>query len=84
MIGPWTARLVAGTKELQAAVAARDRPRVVAGLDDVSFWIGRLTCDALAASEDAPENESVLRKAVAATMKARRVIQQARRFLVAK
>jgi GNAT superfamily N-acetyltransferase len=75
---PWTERLSAGTAELDRALRAGDRAAIVAGLDDVSFWIGRTMCDAIAGGEGVPQNERVFRKALAAVVKGREAIQRAR------
>lgn len=75
---PWTVRLQAGTTELNSALKAQDRSRIVAGLDDVSFWIGRTMCDAIAGGEGVPQNEALFGEALEAVVGGRRAIQKAR------
>ena len=47
----WTLRLRAASHGLALAVRRRNRPEAVRLLEDVWFWIGRITGEAMAAAE---------------------------------
>jgi hypothetical protein len=79
-VGPWVMRLQGATQGLQEALDAEDRPGVVRGLEDVWFWVGRVVCDAMSASEVQGADE--LTGAVgAAVLEAYKVAGKAKRFL---
>lgn len=79
-IHPWTVRLESARAGLEDALARGDRPAVVSGFADVWFWIGRVVCDALSASED-PIHGEVVSQAGAGVHEAWKTAQVARAFL---
>ena len=75
--GTWAYRLEEGTAALESALEQGDRFAIVAGLDDVSFWMGRLVGEAVGAGSalfdrpDLPERtQAALARAYAATQRA--------------
>jgi hypothetical protein len=59
----WTLRLESGTKALKRATKRGDLEQIVAGLEDVSFWVGRSVGDAFGASGKGGASEPQLRRA---------------------
>jgi hypothetical protein len=56
-LGPWVQRLEAGMGQLRHAMKAQDRSKILDGIDDVSFWTGRVVCDVLGAAEHSPVSD---------------------------
>ena len=79
-VHPWVVRLDAARDGLQDALKRRDRTAVVSGFADVWFWIGRVVCDALSASED-PIHGPVVSAAGMSVHAAWQTAQEARVFL---
>jgi len=83
-VKPWIARLVAATDWLETAIRQRNRnhgqSRIAQGIDDVSFWIGRLMCDAIAAGEAG--DEDLYAEAIAVVLRAQKTIRAAKVALV--
>ena len=79
-VGPWTVRLRAATKALDEALRNKNRKMVVYALEDTSFWMGRVTCDAIGAAESAHDVRPY-RSAAMAVMNAAESIAKAKVFL---
>lgn len=79
-VSPWTVRLTVATKALNDAVRSKDRKMAVYYLEDTSFWMGRVTCDAIGAAEGA-QNFKPYRSAAFAVMNAAEGIAKAKTFL---
>ena len=52
-VGPWTARLRAATGYLRQATRRGDLRGVLFGIEDASFWVGRIMCEGIGAAEGA-------------------------------
>jgi hypothetical protein len=76
---PWTARLKAAREGLAEAVARGDRRGAVRGIEDIWFWIGRLTAELLAV-EDPKYNDARMAGAQE-IIAAQREVGEARRLL---
>ena len=50
-VGPWTARLRAATGYLRQATRRGDLRGVLFGIEDTSFWVGRIMCEGIGAAE---------------------------------
>lgn len=83
-LDPWVQRLVAGINELASAMQAADPARVIDGIDDVSFWTGRVVCDLLGAAEHGEASESELQVAGAQLMRGQQIVMQAKTWLKAR
>jgi len=70
----WTLRLESGTKALKRATKRGDLEQIVAGLEDVSFWVGRSVGDAFGASGKGGASERQLRRAGKAIVQAQAAI----------
>ncbi len=79
-VSPWTVRLTVATQALNKALKAKDSRMVVYFLEDTSFWMGRVTCDAIGAAEGA-QNFAPYRSAALAVMGAAEAIAKAKGFL---
>lgn len=79
-VHPWTVRLDSAKEGLEAALQKGDRAAILSGYADVWFWIGRVVCDALSASED-PIHGPVVSAAGLSVHNAWRAAQKARTFL---
>lgn len=77
----WIVRLESGVAELRRAQRDGDLRAMLAGLDDVSFWIGRIMGEGISAAEASPEHEALFRRAVVAVVDARAAVAQARAVL---
>lgn len=78
---PWVVRLKAATKYLVSATSQKDYPRMVRGMEDTSFWVGRTICDAIG-SADASKDPEEFRFAAQAVMEAQAAILRAKGDLV--
>lgn len=80
-IHPWVVRIKSATMGLNEALEARNTARVIDGLEDVWFWIGRVVCDTLSAGTD-PAHSQVVTEAGVAVMEAYQAAGRARQFLL--
>lgn len=76
----WTLRLRGARGDLIRAVRSRSRRETIRALEDVWFWVGRLTGEALAAVSD-PRHGAVAKVAFDEIVKAQRDVFAARRLL---
>jgi hypothetical protein len=77
----WTLRLKDGTAELERAVQSGKQPEILAGIDDVSFWVGRIMGEGISAAAASPENQEVFEGAIAAVVAGRKAVDRARATL---
>ena len=70
----WTLRLQRGTKQLERATKKGNVEHIIAGLEDVSFWVGRSVGDAFGAAGQGGATEPQLRRAGDAIIKAETAI----------
>jgi hypothetical protein len=82
-VGPWTVRLRAATAYLERGIRTRNGKMILFGLEDTSFWMGRVTCDAIGASEGASDL-APFRQAGLAVMKAAEAIARGKSFLASR
>jgi hypothetical protein len=82
-VGPWTVRLRAATAYLEKGIRTQNGKMVLFGLEDTSFWMGRVTCDAIGAAEDTREL-APFRQAAFAVMKAAEAIARGKSFMTPK
>jgi hypothetical protein len=80
-LGPWVARLDAGIGELETAMRQRDRARIIDGVDDVSFWTGRVVCDVLGAAEHDEIDQALLQSAGTSILTGQRLVMAAKTAL---
>lgn len=80
-LSPWTERLQGGIEQLRKAVRQGDPGKVVDGIDDVSFWTGRVVCDVLGAAEHAEVDRKELATAGKAILVGQGAIMQAKAAL---
>lgn len=78
-IKPWISRLEAAREGLREAIGAGDRKATVRQLEDVWFWVGRLTADLLAVED--PKYDNLRLEAVQAIVEAQRDVATARTLL---
>ncbi|MAG24174.1 hypothetical protein CMI47_01215 [Candidatus Pacearchaeota archaeon] len=78
----WTLRLERGTKALDDAIRKGDRRGMFEGVEDTSFWTGRVVCDAFGSRDGATEKE--LEQAAKAILEAEKSIYRARKSLFKK
>lgn len=77
---PWVSRLRSAQSGLREARKRSDPDAVVQQLSDLWFWIGRLTGEALAVSED-PQHRRLQLQVLRAVLRAQEEAHRARRFL---
>jgi hypothetical protein len=77
-LGPWVQRLEAGMGQLRHAMKAQDRSKILDGIDDVSFWTGRVVCDVLGAAEHSPVDTALVERAGRAVLEGQRLVMQAK------
>ena len=73
----WSLRLESGTKALKRATKRGDQEQIIAGLEDVSFWVGRSVGDAFGAAGKGGASEAQLRRAGKAILQGEAAIFQA-------
>lgn len=75
-IEPWIVRLRAARDGLREAVQARDRARVLRQMEDVWFWVGRLTAEVLAVED--PKYDALRLRGAQAIIESQREVATAR------
>lgn len=80
---PWTLRLRTARQGLDTAVRRRDRSEVLRNLEDLWFWIGRLTGEAMAAAAD-PRHAQQAAAAGVELQAAHQVVYRARALLLSR
>lgn len=80
-VHPWTVRLQAATRALQKAIKKGDRAGMIKGIEDTSFWSGRIICDGIGAESKALDESKKFTVAVQAIISAQKAIIQAKQSL---
>ncbi len=79
-IHPWVVRLDTATDSLREALDRGDRRTSVQALEDVQFWIGRITCDLISSVEE-PGHEALALQVAQAAQRSNTQLQRARQML---
>ena len=80
-IHPWTVRLVTATQALREAIAANNPPAIVGGIEDTSFWVGRIICDGIGSEAAALKHPKRFGTAVQAVADGQKAILEAKSAL---
>jgi hypothetical protein len=80
-IKPWLTRLQAGTAALEEAIAEKNPQKVVRGLEDVSFWLGRTIAEVFGAGTATLDQPQDYRAGMQVLADAQRAALRGERFL---
>ena len=80
-IHPWTVRLIAATDALNRSIAQNNGMEIVRGIEDTSFWVGRIMCDGIGGTGQALEHQEIYHSAVQAIINAQTAIIKGRKVL---
>jgi hypothetical protein len=78
---PWVVRLKAASGYLVSALSRSDYPGMIRGMEDTSFWVGRVICDAIGSANEKSDPDD-FRAAAKAVMDAQAAILRAKMVLV--
>jgi hypothetical protein len=80
-VEPFLVRLEAARQGLLAAISSDDSLKVMRGVDDVSFWVGRSVAEMISASEAGEENPKLFERSLQILLGSQLAIVQAKKWL---
>jgi hypothetical protein len=80
-VHPWTIRLAAASSALRKSIAKGNRVGIVRGIEDASFWSGRIICDGIGAQSQALKHQNQYKAAAAALVSAQKAVLEGKKAL---